>query len=164
MRHSIVSTLLISLALLAPHSQAQPIGEGVMADLDVYTGAECEPEIAVVQMNIPIRYISHFPRSTGSQVKIRLRPLRVSALDADQLNERESRSPAFRRATLLREATFEGDIQGGPFLSLRFREKARFHIFQGHDYRSIWVVVSPASFAAGSPCQHSLSHDARALP
>ncbi len=159
MRHSIVSTLLLSLALLAPHSQAQPIGEGVMADLDVYTGAECEPEIAVVQMNIPIRYLSHFPRNTGSQVRIRVRPLTVSALDADRLDDRESRAPAFRRTTLLREATFEGDIQGGPFLSLRFSKKARFHIFQGHDYRSIWAVISPASFAADSPCQPPVVND-----
>ena len=153
MKKTILSSLLMALLLQTPTAQGQMIGEGVMSDLDIYTGAECEPEIAVVQMNIPIRYISHFPRHQGNRARIRIRPLAVSALDEEGLTERESRSPAFRRNTLLREATFEGDIAGGPFITLRFHESANFKVFQGPDYRSLWVVLSPASFAPDSPCE-----------
>jgi len=153
MRITTFKSLLLALLFHTSAALGQPIGEGVMSDLDIYTGAECEPEIAVVQMNIPIRYISHFPRQKGNRVRVRIRPLAVSELDEDRLDDRESRSPAFRRQTLLREATFEGDIQGGPFITLRFRETSVFYVFQGPDYRSLWVVISPASFAPDSPCE-----------
>lgn len=153
MKKTILSSLLMALLLQAPTTEGQMIGESLMSDLDVYTGAECEPEIAVVQMNIPIRYISHFPRMKGKSVRVRIRPLAVSALDEDGLDERESRAPAFRRKTLLREATFEGDIQGGPFITLRFSQASLFRVFQGPDFRSLWLVISPASFAPDSPCE-----------
>lgn len=152
MRILISGSLLLVMLAFVGIAKAQPIGEGLMSDLDIYSGAECEPEIAVVNMNIPVRYISHFPRREGRQVRIRIRPLVVSEFDRDMLDERESRAPAFRRTTLLREATYEGDISGGPFLSLRFQSNAYFQIFQGPDYRSIWIVLRPARYDAGSPC------------
>lgn len=153
MKVSIAKTLFLALLLHSSTALGQMIGEGIMSDLDIYTGTECEPEIAVVQMNIPIRYISHFPKKKGNRVRIRIRPLAVSALDEDSLDERESRAPAFRRKTLLREATFEGDINGGPFVTLRLNEQSIFYVFQGPDFRSLWVVISPASFAPDSPCE-----------
>lgn len=153
MKRTLLNSLLLALLLQAPATQGQMIGESLMSELDIYTGAECDPEIAVVQMNIPIRYISHFPRKTGNRVRVRIRPLAVSALDEEGLFERESRAPAYRRNTLLREATFEGDIPGGPFITLRFSESSVFRVFQGPDFRSLWVVISPATFAHGSPCE-----------
>lgn len=159
MRHLLLNGLFIALLLKTSLISAQPIGDGILSDLDIYSGAECEPEIAVVNMNVPVRYISHFPRQEGRQVRIRIRPLAVSELDRRMLDERESRAPAFRRTTLLREATFEGDIAGGPFLSLRFRENTHFQIFQGPDYRSIWIVISPASYGADSPCQRPAGYN-----
>lgn len=159
MRYSMLNGLLTALLMNISLVSAQPIGDGILSDLDIYAGAECEPEIAVVNMNIPVRYISHFPRQEGRQVRIRIRPLAVSELDRRMLDERESRAPAFRRATLLREATFEGDIAGGPFLSLRFRENTHFQIFQGLDYRSIWIVISPASYGEDSPCQRPAGYN-----
>jgi hypothetical protein len=150
MRVSIVFIFLASLVLVTAPLQARPIGEGVMSDVRVFTGDECDPELAVIEMNIPVRYISHFPRSEGSQVRIRIRPLAVSAFDAESLIERSTLTPRFRRQVLLLDATYEGDITGGPFISLRFSETINYQVFQGDDYRSIRIIMR----AVNTNCPH----------
>jgi hypothetical protein len=73
----------------------------------------------------------------------------ISPLDEEGLSRRESFSPPNDFAKLI-EVVYEGDIIGGPFLTLLFRYPVDYKVQQGADFRSLIVAV-PGPEAAG-PC------------
>ena len=155
MQHSISSGLLVVFFSMVTPAIAQPVTEGVISNLEIHYGTACEPEITEVVMNIPIRYISHFPHKQSDQVRIKMTPLSARPLDALELNQRESRTTPLGKGGLLQEATFESDLSGGPFLSLYFRETTNFQIVQGSDLRSIWIIATPSKPTQDSACSHT---------
>jgi len=94
-----------------------------------------------ISFSCPVRYITHFPQDSAVEVRIKLKPFLVCSADSEFVNKRASIIPEFGETAALTEVTYEGDIQGGPFLSLHFSRPVLFEIFQGSDFRSITVVV-----------------------
>ncbi len=41
----------------------------------------------------------------------------------------------------LDEVLYEGDIDGGPYLTVRFFSVARYEVIPGADYRSVRIIV-----------------------
>jgi len=110
--------------------------------LEEVTVAEQEQGATVrISFSCPVRYVTHFPQDSAAEVRIKLEPFLVCPADSEFVNKRASIVPEFRNAAALTEVTYEGDIQGGPFLSLYFSRPVLFEIFQGPDFRSITVVV-----------------------
>jgi hypothetical protein len=138
---------------LAISLKAQPTGGRILSDITVTGGDVCK--VAQISFSFPIRYINHFPQNEGEEVRIQLKPVTVGPMDAQDLADREAFSPV-DDATLLNSVTYEGDMAGGPYLTLQFSANTRFTVEQGTDFRSIRVAfhmpgdACPATSASSS--------------
>ena len=120
--------------LLGASISAQPTGGNVMTDVSVKTAGGCNT--VVVHFNVPIRYMNHFPHGRGNELRIQLKPLAVSSVDAQSILGREAFSP-LEGTTALSDVIYEGDMDGGPYLSLQFNRNVHFMVAQGTDFRSM---------------------------
>jgi hypothetical protein len=140
-------TLALILAA-APH--AQPTGGKILADITINGTKTCRT--AQIGFSFPVRYINHFPQSEGKEVRIQLKPLTVGPLEEQDLSDREAFSPA-EDEVLLNNVIYEGDMQGGPYLTVQFSQAVQFTVAQGTDFRSVNVSFH----AAGDTCPTTAS-------
>ncbi len=105
-----------------------------------------------VGFTLPIRYVRHFPPDKGDELRIKLDPIAVSPVDQPALGMRESLRPVPSGNASLIEVIFEGDMEGGPFLTLDFSRAVSFAVRQGTDFRSLVVAVSAAGGASPMQC------------
>ena len=134
-------TLLIAMLVFAAagiHS-APPVRDKVLEEVDLI---QHDGELFIeVLFSFPMRYRSHFPADHGEELRIRLLPVRVPSSDLDAVPRRESVIPEYAGAASVDEVIYEGDIAGGPYLTVRFTRPVRYQVIPGADYRSIRVIV-----------------------
>lgn len=140
--------IVLGLLLLSMDTQAQPVRDKILADADIRQESECA--FVRVGFNFPVRYVKHFPYEYGEELRIQLDPIAISPVDRDALFKRESMRPPSNEIAALLEIIYEGDMEGGPFLTLLFRRPVAFKVGQGADFRSLMIVV-PGS-KASAPC------------
>ncbi len=137
---SLVSALIVGLMSLAPGSQAQPVRDRILSGVQLFEDAGCA--VVKVTLNLPVRYLSHFPPANGDELRIKLRPIIISSEDLAVLFKRESvRAPASDRAAIAK-IIYEGDDISGPVLTFLFRHPVAFKVGQGSDFRSLTVAIS----------------------
>jgi len=124
----------------APWLPAQPVTNRILDDVRVQSGdktADIE-----VHFTFPVRYVTHFPEKSGDTLQIQLQPIAISAVDRLAVHRRESsRLPRHSGLPLL-DISYEGDLAGGPYLTIRFLEPVQFTVHQDTDFRTISVHVS----------------------
>lgn len=130
---------------LSPAANAQPATATILDQVALIEQPGCL--LINVQFALPVRYAWHFPYSFGEELRIRIDPIAANPADRAALSQREATVPRMTRgATLLgvelMEITYEGDIAGGPYLTLLFRNAVAFKVAQGKDFRSL-VIASP---------------------
>lgn len=146
--------LILFALMIAPYSLAQPLGEQVIDSVEIKKGSTpCDPDLAIIRMNFPVRYLTHYPQVASNEIRIRIRPLQVSRIDAPALEERESVAPNRRIPSLLYEVIYEGDFQGNPYLTLIYQTTVRSRVIQGSDYRTIKVLIYPPEQAGDTVCK-----------
>lgn len=129
------------LLLVVPSTTATRL---IIDDVEV-VGAADGPEgcsLVRVRFNFPVRYKRHFPYSAGEDLRIRLESIVSSTEEEAALLTRETVVPTDGDSASLTEVTFEGNIDGGPYLSLIFSRPVMFDVKQGADFRSIDIAVS----------------------
>jgi len=139
---------LVMLIMTSVPLQAQPTRDRVLGDVELSEHSEA------VSMNIgfnfPVRYLNHFPAEKGRELRIKLSPIVIGAVDRDALLHRESYSPKMPNLAGLTEVLYEGDSFSGFYLTLYFLGKAQWQVEQGGDYRSLQVrILAPFPVAAG---------------
>ena len=114
-----------------------------------------EEECALIQVdfNFPVRYVNHFPYEAGKDLRIRLRPIAIGPEIRDAVFSRETRPLPPNDVASLLEVIYEGNIVGGPYLSLFFRRSMVSKVKQGADFRSLAIVVQGAG--PSKPCSFS---------
>ena len=125
---------------------AQPAGGRIISDVSI-SGIADGSELRI-EFTFPVRYLSHFPREFGDTLQISLQAVAVSEVDQEFLRRRESFNLPETGSVPLLDVTYEGDLPGGPYLTLRFTEPVAFSVRQGSDFRSLTVNVfanNPAS-------------------
>jgi len=140
---SILATFFAHVAVVRP----QPLRREILKDIYV----EKRDDFVRVEMefNFPIRYVNHFPQDKGDELRIRLEPLLFE--DTRILLSRESIKIPYEIEEIVSEITYEGDIQGGPYLTVRFNEEVRYSVFQGSDFRSLVIEVRIGRSDSSSP-------------
>lgn len=131
--------LLLAGMVVITQLQAQPASGRIISNVSVNEKADgAEIHIA---FTFPIRYLRHFPTDYGDTIQIRLKEVVISAVDAGLLKRRESvRLPDTGSVPLL-DISYEGDLPGGPYLTVRFHEPVAFAVRQGSDFRSLTISV-----------------------
>lgn len=120
---------------------AQPVRDKVLDQ--VYIEAEDGNQILFVSLSYPFRYLSHFPADHGSELRIRIKPVRVPVSDGSAVFTREGVRPVAADEIGLVEVVYEGDIAGGPYLSLIFKQDTRYKVRPGTDYRHLSIAIEP---------------------
>lgn len=161
-RRIAVGIILICASLLHISSgvNAQPATSTV---LDTVTSIEKPGCLLIkVEFTLPFQYEWHFPFSSGEELRIRIKPIAADPGAPSILTQREATVPRLKRGAALlgvdlMEVAYEGDIAGGPYLTLLFRNPVAFKVAQGKDFRSI-IVASPGPEASES-CKPDLPAD-----
>ena len=131
-------TAMLVFAVARIHS-APPVRDKVLQEVEL---VQHDGEIVIeVLFSFPMRYRSHFPADKGGELRIRMFPVRVPSSDLDAVPRRESVIPEYAGAGSVDEVIYEGDIEGGPYLTIRFLRPVRYQVIPGSDYRSIRVIV-----------------------
>lgn len=129
---------IVALLILTVELHAQPSRDKILSGVEVDEDTSCA--IIKVEFNFPVRYVRHYPYEFGDELRIQLEPIVISPLDREGLSRRESFRPPNDFAKLI-DVIYEGDIIGGPFLTLLFRYPVDFKVQQGTDFRSLIVAV-----------------------
>ena len=112
---------------------AQPVPDRILDTLDLQGNGQ---EVLVrINLTIPVRYKSHFPGDSGKELRIRLQPVAISPGERDALFARETLVPGHQARLFLNEVIYEGDIEGGQYLTLLFDRVVDFSVEQGRDSR-----------------------------
>lgn len=133
--------VLHAVAAWAPTSVwAEPSAGQILTDLTVGGTDRCA-EVRV-SFSLPIRMIKHFPEDFGQEIRVQVDPFRVSGTNPEALERREAIRPDdFDDRVPLDEVLYEGDIEGGPFVTFRFTRAVTFHLDQGDDFRSLLLYL-----------------------
>jgi len=136
---SLLVTLGAVFLVMAWQLSAQPISGRIISNVEMNEIADGTS--LHIEFTLPVRYKSHFPRDFGDTVQISLQAVAVSAVDQDFLQQRESFNLSNSAGIPLLDITYEGDLPGGPYLTIRFTEPVAFSVRQGDDFRSLIVNV-----------------------
>jgi tetratricopeptide (TPR) repeat protein len=94
-----------------------------------------------VAFSFVVRLVRHFPQASGDDLRIQFVPFGVSAADREGLFTRRSVRPRRSDIASLAEVVYEGNVAGGPFLTLFFTRPRMFRVEEGKDFRSLIIVV-----------------------
>ena len=135
----LVLMLIIGIALFTQLVESEPVRKKILDALDVHRG-----EVVTtlrISMTTRVRYVRHFPYETGPELRIKITPFDVGRDNTDALHDRETLVPHGHEALPLYEVVYEGDIEGGPYLTLFFSRCVDFWVEQGRDSRSVVVYI-----------------------
>lgn len=101
----------------------------------------------IISFGTRMNYLRHFPYAVGTVLQIQLRadqlvdlePLTSATSSRIDTRRRESLAPATRLDEPLSFVTYEGNVPGGPYLTVRFKWAVSFTVQEGSDGRSIEI-------------------------
>lgn len=174
--YRIASIIRIGLLLLSGLNPVPAIAENAeqpgLAAGTVLQGIQITEKETVIEVQIDfaqsLQYLHHFPPNAGEILQIQLQlpvehlqddltaaaPAAGNATPQDfppPTAQRESMAPPANDVVPLVNVTYEGDVPGGPFLTLRFRSVVEYTVAGGAGGTSLIVAVNkdPGSVAAG---------------
>jgi hypothetical protein len=139
--HTLISILYLTVMLLfsATANAAPPVRDKILDDVQLVRNDE---QLTLqVRFSLPMRYRSHFPQDRGNELRIQLHPIRIPASDLNAVPRREGVVPLYADSAAIDEVIYEGDIEGGPYLTVRFTRPVGYQIIPGSDYRSINIII-----------------------
>ena len=135
--------VVLAAALWGSTLYSQPVRDRVLDEIDVQHTRD--GTVIRITMTMPVRYIRHYPYESGNELRIKVLPFDVRSNDRDALHKRESLVPPDDDPPELMEVIYEGDMDGGPFLTLLFDHEVHYEAGQGRDSRSIVVRLLPVT-------------------
>jgi hypothetical protein len=136
-RKHILLTVFIAVLFLAPvwlYAKRRVIYD---AGIENHNGCA----VIHIGFNFPVRYKRHFPSEMGDELRIQIDPITIGLSDSENQFEREQVWFSQDDIVPLSEVIFEGDIAGGPFLTLTFQRSIAFEVEQGDDFRSLLITL-----------------------
>ena len=144
--HGILLALALATALIAQLADSEPVRKVLLDELDIQESEEVT--IVHISLTSPVRYIRHFPYESGEELRIKIKLFDVGSDNREGIFSRETLVPFETEGLPLDEVVYEGDIEGGPYLTLFFSRSVDFRVQQGTDSRSIVVYINKPATAA----------------
>ncbi len=126
-----VLSMMVALAVLCtPLAHA---AENALSGLQIIE--QKDAIILEIDFAIPVKYIKHFPPKEGEILQIQLQAVGEKAL------KRESLTPPPTDLLPLALVTYEGDIPGGPYVTIRFNYGVEYTVEDAPGSNSILVTI-----------------------
>lgn len=136
----LVAILMLAIGGALPdRADAEPVLDRVLASVRVANQSRCAA--LSIEFNIRVRYLSHFPISSGQELRIRVRAIDTGLAIAESLSRRESLRPPETKFAHIRAIYFELDDAAGPVLVIQFDQPVNYQVSQGGDFQSIIVKL-----------------------
>jgi len=123
-----------------PALQAQTLRDRILGDVNIVAQGECA--IIDVCFNHPVRYVKHFSPHSADPGRTQLLPIVVSPTHSEALFKRESVRLEAGNPAALAQVMYEGNLEGGPLLTLVFDEPVAFRVKPDKGERRLTVAVS----------------------
>ncbi|MFA5951948.1 MAG: tetratricopeptide repeat protein [Hyphomicrobium sp.] len=158
--HIQLGTLSIALVLSATTAgRAEPVLDRALNSARVVAKSKtCE--IIKIAFNFRVRYVSHFPLGSGTDLRIMVRAIDPGVAASEILTRRESLRVPPTKIARLRAIELDIDPAGGPALNVQFAGAAHFDVAEGQDFESIIIAVSDGR--GGRTCRPTLDDVASA--
>jgi hypothetical protein len=143
-----MKSMLISMLLFLFCSSvlAQPAGNRAIEDAYVDQIGDCSR--VTIDFVFPVQYLSHFPKETGKELQVSLRPLAVGGSNVAALVFNESIRIVDDLSVDLSRFEYIGDrFPSDPYLWLVSPDEFNFRIEQGSDFRSLVLFITPGPIA-----------------
>lgn len=124
-------------AWFSPALLAQPVRDRVLEEIRI-----TEAPGLHIGFAFPVRFAWAFPHKADDVFLIKVVPVDVAPEDASATIEREAVLPPATDEVPLTEVAYDGETEGGPFLTLRFSHPVEIHARPGKDFRSIDVTIT----------------------
>ncbi len=98
--------------------------------------------ILKIDFNLRIRYSSHFPLSSGDELRISVRPIDRDQAAALLQLRREAIRVANGKVAAIKAVDFESDQPSGPVLRIQFEHPVSYQVAQGSNFESIIVAIA----------------------
>lgn len=128
---------------------AEPVLDRVFSEADVLQSKSCA--VMRIGFNFRIHYISHFPLSNGTEVRIAFRAIDPDVARSEILTRRESLRVPSEIASDIRSIEFEIAKGAGLSALVTLSRPAHFEVAQGTDLESLIVAISRGK--SKKPCR-----------
>ena len=108
---------------------------------DVTVSEEGSMVILHIKTNIPLRYENHFPEGPSKFIQIKVRAISFSGGEGSDFIGDESILPGFVNQVPIIDVAYEGSVEGGPFISLRFKEPVSYQVKEEPELTGIQVLI-----------------------
>ena len=130
------------LLLMTTVASAQPAGNRAVQDAFADRIGDCSR--ITIEFVFPVQYVSHFPRETGRELQVQLRPLAVGGSNTAALVFNESIRVVDDLSVELTRFEYIGDrFPSDPYLWLVSPNEFSFRVEQGSDFRSLVLFITP---------------------
>ena len=92
------------------------------------------------KISLPFDYVKHFPSKRGKIIQIQLK-VDQQATDKKKTKRRETIRPPTSAPLQIRDVIFEGNVRGGPYLVIRFKDVVKFRVEEVKNSQAITILV-----------------------
>jgi hypothetical protein len=155
------AAILLLMSTLCPSTFAQgkPVTNRILAGYQVIAEHKCL--LFRIDFNHRIRYVSHFPLRSGTELRIMLHPIDPRQFERDGLDgglASEALRPPQDRSIGIKAIQYEAHVAEGPTLTIMFDRPVNFDAAGGADFQSL--VFSMTDTKNGKACKPVFPHRA----
>lgn len=108
---------------------------------DVVVTQEGNLVVLQVKTNLAIKYENHYPKGPSNFIQIKVRPVSLVSVNRNEYMGTDSILPGFIEQIPVMDVAFEGNVPGGPFISLRFKEAVNYKIKETSDLYGVKLMI-----------------------
>jgi len=108
---------------------------------DVLVTQEGNLVVLQVKTNLPIKYENHYPKGPSDFIQVKVRSVSLTDVGRNEYMGNDSILPGFIEQIPIMDVAFEGDVPGGPYISLRFKEPVNYKIKETSDLYGIKFLI-----------------------
>ena len=142
-------SILLFMGALCSSAAAQPVKDQILSGYQVRVERKCW--LFKINFNHRIRYVSHFPISSGTELRIMLQPIDPRQFDLDGGSGREALRPPQDSRVGITAIQYAASIAEKPTLTIIFDRPVNFDAAGGADFQSL--VFSVTDKKNGKACK-----------
>jgi hypothetical protein len=143
-----MACLLLGVLFASHAARSEPVTNRILSGYQILVEPKCT--LIKINFNHRIRYVSHFPLHSGTELRIMLRPIDPRQFDLDG-SMREALRPPQERSLGIKAIQYEAAIAEGPTLTILFDRPMNFDAGGGADFQSL--VFSVTNIKTGNACK-----------